>query len=202
MPRIAGQIDLSKNEAILDAAVEVLTERGVSAPIEEIARRACVSKQTIYNHYGSKAELVQALCERRVHEITAPLDAVGALENPEEALAQFARVLLSALLTPRYTVLLRTAMANAAEMPEVAQALYQAGPRASRRRLAEFLRQETAAGRLACPDALEAAEFFAGMVVSSRQTAYLLAEDLGLTEAEIDRIAREAAARFMKAYAA
>jgi TetR/AcrR family transcriptional repressor of mexJK operon len=31
MPRVAGQIDLSKNEAILDAAVEVLGTRGINA---------------------------------------------------------------------------------------------------------------------------------------------------------------------------
>jgi AcrR family transcriptional regulator len=201
MPRIAGQIDLSKNEAILDAAVDEFTERGVSAPMEAIARRACVSKQTIYNHYGSKAELVQALCTRRVAEITAPLEAAGAVEQPAEALAGYARIMLSALLTPQYLTILRTAMTNQAAMPDVSAALYQSGPRASRRRLAELLRLETDGGRLACPDPQEAAEFFAGMVVSSRQTAYLLGAPLDLTEAQIDRIATEAAARFMRAYA-
>ncbi|MET0293380.1 MAG: helix-turn-helix domain-containing protein, partial [Phenylobacterium sp.] len=50
MPRLAGQIDVAKTEAILDAAAEVLAERGFSAPIEEIARRAGVAKQTVYNH--------------------------------------------------------------------------------------------------------------------------------------------------------
>jgi TetR/AcrR family transcriptional regulator, mexJK operon transcriptional repressor len=202
MPRVAGQIDLSKNEAILDAAVEVLAERGVSAPMEEIARRAGVSKQTIYNHYGSKAELVRALCERRVHEITAPLETAEAIEQPAEALAEFARILLTALFTPRYATMMRTAIANAAEMPEVARAMYEAGPRASRRRLAEFLELETRAGRLACPDPMQAAEFFAGMVVSSRQMAYLLGVPLPVTEREIDHIAVEAASRFMRAYAA
>ena len=201
MARLAGQIDVAKNEAILDAAVDVWAERGVQAPMEEIARRAGVSKQTIYNHYGCKADLVQALCARRVHEIVAPLEAPGAIEQPAQALAAFGRVLLTALLTPRYTTLLRTAMANVATMPEVARALYEAGPRASRRGLATFLETETAACRLACPDPVEAAEFFAGMVISSRQTAYLLGVPLGLTDADIDRIAREAATRFMKAYA-
>ena len=42
MPRIVGQIDISKNEAILDAALAVLAERGVSVSMEEIARRAGV----------------------------------------------------------------------------------------------------------------------------------------------------------------
>lgn len=40
MPRVAGQIDLAKGEAILDAAVEVLGERGLAASMEEVARRA------------------------------------------------------------------------------------------------------------------------------------------------------------------
>src|SRR6185503_1171575 len=78
MPRLAGQIDVAKNEAILDAALEVLAERGAAASMEEIARRAGVSKQTIYNHYGSKADLVRAMCARRVSEMTAPLEAPGA----------------------------------------------------------------------------------------------------------------------------
>ena len=73
MARISGQIDVAKSEAILDAAIEVLAERGVSASMDEIARRAGVSKQTIYNHYGSKAELVRIMSARRVHEITASL---------------------------------------------------------------------------------------------------------------------------------
>jgi AcrR family transcriptional regulator len=201
MARAVGQIDVAKNEAILDAAIDVLAERGIQAPMEEIARRAGVSKQTIYNHYGSKAELVRAMCARRVDEIVAPLAAPGAIEQPALALAEFGRVLLTALLTPRYTTLMRTAMVNAAAMPDVARALYEAGPRASRRALAAFLAAETAAGRLACPDPVEAAEFFAGMVVSSRQTAYMLGVPLGLAEASIDRIAREAAARLMRAYA-
>ena len=68
MPRAAGQIDRAKNEAILDAASDVIFERGLGAPLDEVARRAGVSKQTIYNHYGSKGDLVRALIERRIEE--------------------------------------------------------------------------------------------------------------------------------------
>ncbi|HEY8573547.1 TetR/AcrR family transcriptional regulator [Phenylobacterium sp.] len=202
MPRVAGQIDLSKNEAILDAAVDVLGERGVSASMEEIARRACVSKQTIYNHYGSKAELVQALCQRRVGEMTAMLETPEGIADPAQALAAFARVLLGKLLDARGAGFWRMAMMGAFEAPDIARALYEAGPRESRRRLADFLRLETEAGRLACPDPLEAAEFFAGMAIGSYQTAALLGVERPLTEPQIDRIAREASARFMRAYAA
>lgn len=201
MPRVAGQIDVAKNEAILDAAVEVLSERGVSAPMAEIARRARVSKQTIYNHYGSKAELVRALAERRVHEITAPLESPEAVEHPAEALAGFARVLLGALSTPRSAAVMRMAMLGAITTPEIGQAMWEAGPRASRRRLAEFLRLEDAAGRLRIPDPQQAAEFFAGMVVGTHQTAALLGVSVPSSEAQIERTGREAALRFLKAYA-
>ncbi|HMO44296.1 MAG TPA: helix-turn-helix domain-containing protein, partial [Phenylobacterium sp.] len=69
MPRLPGQIDKVKSRAILDAAVVVLGEGGLSTPMDEIARRAGVSKQTIYNHFGSKADLIRAIVERRVEEI-------------------------------------------------------------------------------------------------------------------------------------
>lgn len=201
MARAPGQIDVSKNEAILDAAVEVLAERGVTAPMEDIARRACVSKQTIYNHYGSKAELMRAVTARRVHEITASLEAPDAAEHPAEALTGFALGMLGSVLTARSAAFMRMAMLGAMEMPEVAAAIYEAGPRSSRRRLAQFLELETRAGRLACPDPQEAAEFFAGMVLGSYQMAALLGVDRGLDEAAVERIATEAATRFMRAYA-
>ena len=135
MPRVAGQIDVSKNEAILDAAVEVMAERGLGASMEEIARRACVSKQTIYNHYGSKAELARAMSERRAHEVAGVLEAPGAIERPEAALAAYARLLLNAVRNARSMAIYRMAMLAASTLPDVAEAIYEAGPRASREQI-------------------------------------------------------------------
>jgi AcrR family transcriptional regulator len=202
MGRAPGQIDVTKNEAILDAAMAVLAERGVSVSMDEIARRAGVSKQTIYNHYGSKAELVRAMATRRVHEITAPLEGRGAAENPAEALAGYARVLLNAAFAPGGSALFKTAMLHAGDMPDVARAMWEAGPKASRARLAEFLTLETRAGRLFCPNPQEAAEFFGGMVTGTYQTAMLLGVGVDLDDSKIERIATEASARFLRAYAA
>jgi len=201
MARVTGQIDLSKNEAILDAAIDVLGERGITAPMEEIARRASVSKQTIYNHYGSKAELVRALALRRVHEMAAPLETAEGFDDPGLALAEFARILLSAVLKPNGLNIYRMAMISAFDMPDIARAMFEAGPRESRLKLAHFLALETEAGRLDCPDPLQAAEFFAGMVIGSYQSAALLGVPIMLTEAKIDQVVTEAAARFLRAYA-
>jgi TetR/AcrR family transcriptional repressor of mexJK operon len=201
MPRLAGQIDLAKTEAILDAASEVLGERGLSAPMEEIARRAGVSKQTVYNHYGSKADLIRALVERRVDGITAPLRAPGAEEHPEETLAAYARTLLGVVSNKRYS-LMRVTIQSAAELPDLARSFFEAGPMHSRAQLAAYLEMETRAGRLNTPDPLQAAEFFSGMVLGHRQSQALLNLGSGLTEAEVERWAAEAARVFMRAYAA
>ena len=200
MPRLAGQIDVAKNEAILDATLDVFIDRGAGASMEEIARRAGVSKQTIYNHYGSKGDLVRAICARRVHELTAALDAPGALEQPEETVAAYGRALLKNLLNARSIAFMRAAISSAPAMPDLAQTYYEAGPRASRRKFAEFLAAETRAGRLHCPDAMVAAETFSGMVFSMRQLAALLGVMKPLEDDEIDRIARESAVRFMRLF--
>jgi hypothetical protein len=116
-------------------------------------------------------------------------------------LAQFARILLSAVLKPGGLNIYRMAMISAFDMPDIARAMFEAGPKESRLKLAHFLALETEAGRLDCPDPLQAAEFFAGMVMGSYQSAALLGVPTMLTEAKIDQLVTEAAARFLKAYA-
>ena len=201
MPRAPGQIDLAKTEAILDAAAQVFGERGLAASMEEIARRAKVSKQTIYNHYGSKQELIRAIVDRRVLEITAPLMAPGSAEHPEATLATFARFMLSAVMQPRGGAMLRMTVESAAEQPDLARAFFEAGPATSRRRLADFLAMETQAGRLSVDDPVLAAEFFASMVIGAHQLAHLLGVGKYYDEGQIDRVAREATRRFLRAYA-
>jgi len=201
MPRVAGQIDVAKTEAILDAAVEVIGERGLSAPMEAIARRAGVSKQTVYNHYGSKAELMRALMNRRVEAITAPLREAGAAGNPALALEAYARSMLETVVTNKSYSMMRVIMLGAGEMPDVAQEVFEAGPRAARRQLAAFLQLETEAGRLRVEDFDQAAEFFSGMVMGHSQMRAMLRLPSDKTPDEYGRLAREAAVRFLRAYA-
>lgn len=201
MPRIPGQIDVAKTEAILDAAVEVIGERGLSAPMEAIARRAGVSKQTVYNHYGSKAELVRALMERRVDRITAPLRNPSAEKHPREALEAFARSMLDTVMTANSYSVMRVIIQGAGEMPDIAHEVFEAGPRQARRQLARFLETETRLGRLKVENFDQAAEFFSGMVLGHSQLRALLRLPSDKTKAEFDALAGEAAERFLRAYA-
>jgi AcrR family transcriptional regulator len=201
MPRVPGQIDVAKTEAILDAAVEVIGERGLSAPMEEIARRAGVSKQTVYNHYGSKAELMRALMNRRVEAITASLREPGAVDNPTEALEAYARSVLETVITSKSYSMMRVIILGSGEMPDVAREVYEAGPLSARKQLAAFLRTETELGRMKVEDFDQAAEFFSGMVMGHSQLRSLLRLPSDKTQEQYGRLAREAAERFMRAYA-
>lgn len=201
MPRVAGQIDVAKTEAILDAAVEVIGQRGLGAPMEAIAKRAGVSKQTVYNHYGSKAELMRALMQRRVESITAPLRDPGAVDNPTETLEAYALSLLETVITNKSYSMMRVIMLGAGEMPDVAQEVYEAGPASARRQLAAFLKAETELGRMKVEDFDQAAEIFSGMVMGHSQMRSLLRLPSDKTPEEYRRLAREAAERFMRAYA-
>lgn len=201
MPRVAGQIDLAKTEAILDAAVEVISQGGLGAPMAAIARRAGVSKQTVYNHYGSKAELLRALMTRRVDQITAPLRTADPGDDPRETLEAYARSMLEMATVNKGYSVLRVVIQSASEMPDVAREVYEAGPRQARRQLAAFLRQENERGRLKVDDAEQAAEFFAGMVMGHNQLRVLLNLPSEKTAAEHYATAAEAAARFLRAYA-
>jgi AcrR family transcriptional regulator len=201
MPRIPGQIDVAKTEAILDAAVEVIGERGLAAPMEAIARRAGVSKQTVYNHYGSKAELVRALMARRVAQITAPLREPSAVDHPREALAAYARSMLETVTTTKSYSIMRVIIQGAGEMPDVAHEVFEAGPRHARRQLAAFLEMETRLGRLKVENFDQAAEFFSGMVMGHSQLRSLLRLPSDKSQEEFDSLAGEAAERFLRAYA-
>lgn len=201
MPRVPGQIDVAKTEAILDAAVEVIGERGLSAPMEAIAKRAGVSKQTVYNHYGSKADLMRALMHRRVEAITASLREPGAVDNPAEALEAYARSVLETVITSKSYSMMRVIILGSGEMPDVAREVYEAGPLSARKQLAAFLRTETELGRMKVDDPDQAAEFFSGMVMGHSQLRSLLRLPSDKTPDEYGRLAKEAAARFIRAYA-
>ena len=200
MPRALGQIDLAKNEAILEAAYDVLAERGLSAPMSAIARRAGVSKQTIYNHYGAKTDLIRALANRRSKTLTAPLQSRND-GGPEETLATYAKVLLAMIAAPRGYCLMRLTIQSAGELPELAREVYEAGPRATHRRLAAFLKAEDEAGRLDVDDPLEAAEMFSSMTIGHKQIRLLMGLPIELDEEGLSRLSRDVAHRFVRAYA-
>ncbi len=95
---------------ILDAAVRVLSQHP-DASIEEVARAAGVTRQTVYAHFATREALIDAAIEKLTQEITATIDAAGFDDTPpEQALRRF--LLLSWDSFERYPLLLTLAASN------------------------------------------------------------------------------------------
>lgn len=197
MPRQTGQIDEAKTEAILDAALALFSEKGAQASMDAIARRAGVSRQTLYNRFPSKTEIGRALAARRSDAISAPLRTGG---DPQTVLTAMAAGMLDKLMGQQAGASMRGVALMSPTDPGLAQAIYQAGPAEGLRRLSAWLAEQDAAGRLRVPDPEAAAEMFAGMTLGHGH----LRGVLGIAQPAIDIPARaaETARRFLRAFAA
>jgi AcrR family transcriptional regulator len=197
MPRARGQIDTRKDEAILDAAQQLVAQRGLSVSMDEIARLAGVSKQTLYNRFASKVDIARAVAARRSARITAPLMTDGA---PVEVLEALALSLLEKLSCTDALQSLRATCLASVEAPELGRAVYEAGPAEARRKLAEWLAEQTRMGRLAVDDPATAAEMFSGMVLGHGHLRGLLGLP-AIDAASAAGRARACAERFVRAFA-
>ena len=75
--------------AILDAATRVLGERP-NASMEDIARAAGVTRQTVYAHFPSREVLLEALLNRATDRAVSTLDSADLEKGPAgEALLRF-----------------------------------------------------------------------------------------------------------------
>jgi len=67
--------------AVLDAAIQVLARRP-DASMDEIARAAGVSRQTVYSHFPSRDALIDAVTGQASTELTALLDGLDPDQVP------------------------------------------------------------------------------------------------------------------------
>ncbi|MBE1500581.1 AcrR family transcriptional regulator [Amycolatopsis lexingtonensis] len=69
MTSFTDRTKASLREALLDAAAEMLPDRGhAGLRMADVAARAGVSRQTVYNEFGNKAALTQAVALRTAAE--------------------------------------------------------------------------------------------------------------------------------------
>ncbi len=72
-------------DRILDAAEDVLRRYGpTKTTVLDVARALDVSHGTIYRHFSSKASLRDAVTERWLHRVSAPLDTIARETGPAD----------------------------------------------------------------------------------------------------------------------
>ena len=105
-----------KRQAVIEAARRVFAEKGYGASMEEVAFEADVSKQTIYNQFGSKDQLFHAMIEDRLAELAAPILRASHDADPREVLMELGRVYHTRIIAPedvKLTRMLVTALRGA-----------------------------------------------------------------------------------------
>ncbi|WP_417495647.1 TetR/AcrR family transcriptional regulator [Maricaulis sp.] len=114
----------ARPEQILEAALTVFGEQGFAAArVEEIARRAGLSKGTLYLYFPSKEAMLNALIEQSAGALARSVEqhvARSAAQDPEAALRGLLRILFTAVSSPTISAAPRLVLTEAHRFPELA----------------------------------------------------------------------------------
>ena len=162
-----SEIGGSKRDAILKAASKVFLEVGFgAASMDTIANEAQVSKQTVYNHFGSKEELFAAMVRGSCEQMLTAFAEAAKQGNPERTLRAIAHLHMSVMSSSDKQALRRILMAEAPRFPDLARIYYQSGPEQTRKFVADYLAEQGRRGTLKLDNPRILTEQFFGMLYS------------------------------------
>lgn len=138
------QLPLSRSEQkrqqVLVAAIDLFCRQGFPhTSMDEVAKLACVSKQTVYSHYGSKDELFVAAIESKCVGHNLNDDLLSDPTKPESALTQFALQFGEMIVSPEAITVFKACVAQSESHPEVSRLFFDAGPKYIVGLLADYL---------------------------------------------------------------
>jgi len=190
--------------AIMAAAKDLFLSRGFSATsLEDIVAVSGGSLSTVYQLFGNKQGLFQALVNAATQQVTAPLlEAMTHHGEPREVLKAFAARLDALERSPDASGAFRLMMAEGGKYPELAQTLFDTGPDASRQVVVNYLNAEVMAGTLKIPDVDLATEQFASMVCSDTKLRNACGVAQPSTRDDVDRRLESIVDMFLRAYGA
>ena len=155
---------------ILDTATTLFLTHGYGATsIEEVARRARVSKRTFYHRFEDKQALFGAVVHRIVERLRPGAD-VPLIEGADlpAILLRLAQLILQAALSPHAIALHRLIVGESGRFPKLAAVANQATDEAVTL-IAGLLDREARTGRITLEDPRFAARQFLYMVIAMPQ---------------------------------
>jgi len=189
-----------RHDEILDAAIEVLRERGYrDASMLQVARRASASKETLYAWYGDKRGLFEAVIRRNAQAVQAVL--AGHLQDDapiERVLIEFGRALLQMLLGDSAVAINRAAISEAMSDPQLAQTLADTGRDATLPAFVTFIGLQREQGVLNLENPSEAAADYLGLLLGDSQVRRLLGLVAAPGTSQSEARAARAAKNFMR----
>lgn len=191
----------------MDAAAEVFCREGFAgASIDEIAAEACVSRQTIYNHYREKETLFTAVVEDVMNRTNSSLYSILATfpdkpDNLAGDLSDFAvRLTKNCLCNQDGKFLRKLVQSEGERYPQLFEGWRKHGPGKIGTALAALFARLSYGGALQMDDFDLAARQFLALVNADLQILTLFGESL--TDEQLETAARNAVRTFLRAYSA
>ena len=167
-------------ERVLRAATSSFLARGYGSSIDDIARRAGVARQTVYQHFASKDELFKAVAGDLAKRVLVELEG----EDVRRSLLRFGLEYRKRALGAQGIATFRTLVPEVPRFRALARNMYANTAGEMVRRLAAFLQQ-----KLNLPDPEFAAEMLLSMLTGHDRLKRLFAVAPG-AESEAARTAR------------
>lgn len=166
---------------LLRAATEVFAEEGYRASIDSIASRAGVARQTLYNHFESKAELFSEAVRDATATLLLTLDGEG--HTLRERLLRFGIAYRSGVLSSVGLGFFRALVSESARFPELVANFYNTCSLQTARRLRTLIEGAMRLGELRPADPEFATKMLLSMLVGADRIQYLFS---GETPPETD----------------
>jgi TetR/AcrR family transcriptional regulator, mexJK operon transcriptional repressor len=191
-----------KTQQILRSACEVFLAQGYEgSSVDDIVRRAGVSKPTLYARFPEKRALfiavVQTVC---AEEASRVFELPPATCDLRAALIAVGINYLSLVLSPFAQRMYRMVISEAERIPEVGRVFYESGPLLGSQRVAALLEGAIARGELVVEDPLLAAQQFIELCRSGLLYKVYFGLQESATGQEIEKAATAAAGTFLAAY--
>ena len=154
--------DGAKRRQIMDGARAVFLAQGFdAASMGEIARKAGVSKGTLYVYFDSKEALFQAIAHEECAAQAKDIFTLDPADHDVEAvLTRLGRGYVKFLCRPGAMSPLRTVISISERMPDIGRQFYETGPAYGIATLRAYLESQVAAGNLKIDDCeIAAAQF-------------------------------------------
>ena len=188
-----------KRERIRLAAHQEFCENGFGgASMDRIAARANVSKPTLYQYFGGKDVLLDAVLEAGRNQIVAPL--LVRKGTLVERLWRFSWIYADFVLRPDMLSLARLILGEAARRPQTAMAYHQNGPGRAFESLVDFVREADANSELATDVPDLAAQNLWSLILSGMRDHCLHYTEDRPSQAELLRNIGHGLEVFLKAY--
>lgn len=194
--------DTAKRRQIIDGARAVFLARGFdAASMSEIARRAGVSKGTLYVYFDSKEKLFETIAHEACGAQAETVFALDPADHDVEAvLGRVGRGFVAFLCRPGAMSPLRTVISISERMPEIGKEFYETGPAEGVAKLRHYLDAQVAANVLAIEDCEVAAAQFLDSCLATIFRPLLFNAGGPPTDNRIDHVVAIGVRTFLAAY--